>query len=135
MGHLIKRFIKYGKVNESLGEDYSDRFQSNENMKIELFDKIQDSVNSFDMNLIEEFIDSYLTDPDVTLIEGLINDSDIYDFYLKYINEVDEILANEDYFENTPLSVGALGLYNFMIAGTKEAIRLIIEEIKKEVFE
>jgi len=32
----------------------------------------------------KQFVESLLKNPDDAKIEGLINDSDIYDFYLKY---------------------------------------------------
>jgi len=55
-------------------------------------------------------------------IEGLINDSDVYDFYLKYRNDIDEILNDLKFFGESPSSINAIGLYDYVIKGTQRAI-------------
>jgi len=65
-------------------------------------------------------------------IEGLINDSDVYDFYLKYRNDIDEILNDLKFFGESPSSINAIGLYDYVIKGTQraieESVRLLSEE-------
>ena len=134
MGKVNKVF-KYGEyLKENLGEEYADNFEEYTNLKTDILNMIQESINSRDMNLIEEFIESYLEDPKSTMIEGLINDSDIFDFYLKYTNEIDEILSDNDFFDNTPLEVGAVGLYNFLTEGTIRCVKIVLEDMKNELF-
>ena len=42
--------------------------------------------------MFSSFVESFIKNPEDVKIEGLINDSDIYEFYLKWRNDIDEIL-------------------------------------------
>jgi len=76
----------------------------------------------------QTFIESYIKEPDEFEIEGLINDSDIYDFYLKHRNQIDEILNSIEFYQTTPEESNIFGLYDFVIQGTLKAV---LEFIKK----
>ena len=70
----------------------------------------------------KSFVDSFNKNPDSVKIEGLINDSDIYDFYLKFRNDIDEILNNVKFFDRVPSELNAFGLYDILIKGTLVAV-------------
>ena len=70
----------------------------------------------------KSFVDSFNKNPDSVKIEGLINDSDIYDFYLKFRNDIDEILNNVKFFDRVPSELNAFGLYDILIKGTLLAV-------------
>jgi hypothetical protein len=127
----LKRFNQF--ITEGLGDDNLDKFKDYESIKQDLLNMVEESVNSNDMNLVNEFIDSFINDPDATNIEGLINDSDIYEFYLKYVNEIDEVLNNIGYFGKSPESEGSLGLYDHLVSGTKDAVVELFKMIKKDL--
>jgi vacuolar-type H+-ATPase subunit E/Vma4 len=114
----MKKFTIYLKEAEEVKVDTD--------LKDELKDMIRKSLNTSDSKTIEDFISAYKTDSERNQIEGLINDSDIYDFYLKYGEEIDEILSNSDFFEKTPDSMNVYSLYDIVIAGTKEAVKLTV---------
>ena len=40
---------------------------------------------------LKSFKDKFVKSPEDTKIEGFINDSDIYEFYLKFRNDIDEL--------------------------------------------
>lgn len=65
--------------------------------------------------------------PEEVNIEGFINDSDVYDFYLKWRNEVDEILTDSGFFNESHDVITSL--YDFVIFGTKKAFQLIVNHI------
>ena len=46
----------------------------------------------------KSFVDKYIESSEDVKIEGLINDSDIFDFYLKYRQYIDPILNNINFF-------------------------------------
>ena len=71
----------------------------------------------------KSFVDSFIKNPEDVKIEGLINDSDIYDFYLKYRNQIDEVLNTIKFYGETPESINVFGLYDFIIKGTQKAIQ------------
>lgn len=118
---------------EGLGDDNIDQFEDYSDIKSDILNLIEDSVGSSDMSVISEFINSYIQDPDDNNIEGLINDSDIYEFYLKYINEIDEVLSENDLLERSPESLGTLGLYDYLVKSTKDSISLLLEMIKSDL--
>jgi regulator of replication initiation timing len=65
-------------------------------------------------------------------IEGLINDSDVYDFYLKYRNDIDELLSKIKFYDEVPSEITSFSLYDYVIKGTKKAISEIITMIIEE---
>jgi hypothetical protein len=94
------------------------------------FQEVIDEVKSMIEKTIEEsggelnsFMESYLKTPEDVKIEGLINDSDVYEFYLKYRNQIDECLKDIKYYDQTANDVGAFGLYEYVIKGTLAAIK------------
>lgn len=127
----LKRFNQF--ITEGLGDDNVEKFQDYESLKQDLLNMIEESVNSNDMGVVNEFIDSFITDSEDTNIEGLVNDSDVYEFYLKYVNEIDEILNSIEYFTKTPESEGSLGLYDFLVKGTRVSLVELFKMIKKDL--
>ena len=75
----------------------------------------------------KSFLDSFIKNPEDVKIEGLINDSDIYDFYLKYRNQIDEVLNTIKFYGETPESINVFGLYDFIIKGTQKAIQEFVK--------
>ncbi|CAG7579868.1 MAG: hypothetical protein SLAVMIC_00134 [uncultured marine phage] len=127
----LKRYSQF--ITEGLGDDNVEKFTEYESLKQDLLNMIEESVNSNEMNLVNEFIDSYINDPESTNIEGLVNDSDVYEFYLKYVNEIDEVLNSVEYFSKSPESEGSLGLYDSLVNGTRTALEELFKMIKKDL--
>lgn len=98
------------------------------------FTEIKEEVKSMIEKTIEEsggeynsFIESFIKNPSDIKIEGLINDSDIYDFYLKWRNDIDEILNESKYFDEIPSENNSFGLYDYVIKGTQKAIEEVVK--------
>ena len=128
------KLMRYSQfITEGLGDDNVDKFTEYQSLKQDLVNMIEESVNSNDMNVVNEFIDSFINDPDATNIEGLVNDSDVYEFYLKYVNEIDEVLNGIEYFSRTPESEGSLGLYDSLVNGTRTALGELFKMIKNDL--
>jgi hypothetical protein len=96
---------------------------------------IENSLKTTDSKTVEEFIRAYKEDPESTQIQGLINNVDIYDFYMKYQDDIDELLNSSDFYSKTPKEMNVYSLYNYTIIGTKNAIKLALDnfENKEEV--
>lgn len=123
---MIKKWIQY------ISEDVDDNISSDNNEYKELKDEIKKMVEKTVENnggQYQSFIDSYSTSPEDYQIEGLINDSDIYDFYLKYRNEIDELLNDIKFFDEIPSENNSYSLYEYVINGTKRTVDEIIEII------
>lgn len=128
---MIKKFSQY---NESLSQDLTSKISDDyKDLKTELLNLIEKSVNSSDMDVVNEFIDSFLQDDSESVIEGLVNDSDVYEFYLKYTDSIDEILNAGDFFEISAKEHGVIGLYDYMVYGTNKAVKNAVNRIKNEI--
>jgi hypothetical protein len=80
---------------------------------------------------LNTFIESFEKNPEDVKVEGFINDSDIYDFYLKFRNDVDEILNNLKFYDESPTEVNAFGLYEYVIKGTERAFMEVVKMLGK----
>lgn len=99
----------------------------------ELIDDIKSKIESTIENSGGEFstfVDSYNQNPDDYKIEGLINDSDIYEFYLKHRNDIDEVLNDINFFDEVPTENNAFGLYEYIIKGTERAVQELVKNIQ-----
>lgn len=100
------------------------------------YTELKDEVKSMIEKTIEKsggefksFVDKFTKSPDDTKIEGFINDSDIYEFYLKFRNDIDELLNNVKYFNQVPSESNTFGLYDYIIHGTEKAVSEIVKEL------
>jgi len=100
-------------------------------IKEDLMGLVEKSLSTSDQKTKESFISAYLRDSEKTKIEGLINDSDIYEFYLKHRNSVDSILSNSDFFETKPSELNSFSLYDYIIVGTNKCIKTVLETLEK----
>ena len=125
---MIKKytqFIKEADENDepkiqSQGEKESDSSKYTE-LKDEIKSLIEKTIENSGGDF-EDFKDKLIKEPEDTKIEGLINDSDIYDFYLKFRNDIDELLNDIKFFDEMPSELNAFGLYEYVIKGTEKAI-------------
>ena len=101
-------------------------------LKAEIREMIKNSLNTSDNKTVEDFILAYKKDSEVNQIEGLINNSDIYDFYLKNMDEIDEVLKNNNFFTKSPEEQSIYSLYDYIIAGTKAAVEVTINNFGEE---
>ena len=93
-------------------------------------DLIEKSLKTSDEKTIQDFIDAYIRNPEDTQIEGLINDADIYEFYLKYRNNIDEKLSDDKFYDEKPSEMECFSLYDYIVKGTKRALKEFMGELK-----
>lgn len=133
---MIKKYLQFIKeadeVETDVAQEETDASDSSN------FDEVKEEVKSMIESTIEKsggefnsFVDSFVKNPEDVKIEGLINDSDIYEFYLKWRNDIDEILSDVKFFDENPNDVNAFGLYEYVIRGTERAIEEIVKMISK----
>lgn len=131
---MITKYSEFvNLINESLADELSpkltDKFKE---LKEVLIDLIEKSLNTSDLNTFQDFIEAYIKNSEETQIEGLINDSDIYEFYLKYRNDIDEILSEVNFYDKKPSDLNVFGVYDYIIKSTKEAVTEIVKMIKSD---
>jgi hypothetical protein len=105
-----------------------------ESSQYEKYSEVIDSIKEMIEATIENsggeyqtFIESFIKSPEDVKIEGLINDSDIWDFFLKYRNQIDEILNEIKFFTNSPEENNFFGLYDYVIGGTQKSIEEFVK--------
>ena len=127
----IKKYTNY--INEDLKSDLSSSFEENKDLKDAIIDIVIKSLNTEDKKTISDFLSSYVKDQDSNQIVGLINDSDIYDFYISYRNDIDQLLSDISFYDEVPSEIGSFSLYDYVIKGTKKAILDLVTSIKSEI--
>jgi hypothetical protein len=139
---MIKKWYDFILESESVAEDdtqiqNTEKEQSNDSTETDIPKEVKDVVKEMIEKTVENkggefksFIDKYIESTEDVKIEGLINDSDIFDFYLKYRQYIDPILNNINFFNKNPKDLNKLGLYDFSVAGTKVAIDEIVRSLK-----
>lgn len=120
-------------INEDLKSDLSPKLGSDyKELKEDIIEMIEKSLKTSDNKTFDDFVSAFIKDPEETKIEGLINDSDIYEFYLKYRNDVDELLSKLKFYDESPSDMSSFSLYDYVIRGTKRTILELMTMIKEE---
>ena len=70
---------------------------------------IENTLKTSDVKTLNDFVSAYKSDPEKYQINGLINSSDIYDFYMKYRIDIDKILNEEDFYYKSPDDLDVYG--------------------------
>jgi hypothetical protein len=103
-------------------------------VKSDISQEIKDELKSMIEKTIEKsggdfnsFSDKFIKEPDDIKIEGLINDSDLFDFYLKWKNDIDPILNDIKFYDQSPSKLGIVGLYEYVVKGTEKAIEEVVK--------
>ena len=131
---MIKKYLQFITESDETQEPETSDITANpdESKFTELKEEVKSMIEKTVENSggdFESFKDKFIKTPEDIKIEGLINDSDIYDFYLKYRNDIDELLNDIKYFDEVPSESNTFGLYDFTINGTERAVSEIVKKI------
>ena len=103
-----------------------ENLEEKKDFKSEIKSMIEKSLKTSDSKTIEDFIEAYKKDSENNQIEGLINKSDIFDMYIKYSDDIDELLNNKDFYSNSPDDLNIFSLYDYVIEGTIKAVYYVV---------
>ena len=136
---MIKKYLQFineaeetenpeGAAQTEVDKSETDESKSSKFMEIrdELKEMIEKTIEKSG-GKYDEFVQSFIKNPKDVKIEGLINDSDIYDFYLKWRNDIDEILNDVKFFDELPSESNAFGLYDYLIKGAERAVEEVLK--------
>lgn len=138
----VNEKVNYKALNEELSVDdiKNGMDETYIDFKTDLINMIIDTLetNETIINVDKGEILSFISDitskgKDSNMIDGLIEDNDIFNFYLKHQSDIDELLNNIGYLEKSPNDNNVFSLYEVILDGTKEAIINILSTIKKEL--
>lgn len=122
----VKRYLQFIKEADD-SEITKESDSSYDNIKDDVKKKIEGTIEK-NGGEFKSFIEKYIKTPQDVAIEGLINDDQVYDFWLSYENEIDSLLNESGYFKNPPKEIG---VYKYVIDSTKKAIEIIIKMLTK----
>lgn len=92
-------------------------------------DLVRKNLSKSDFKTKKDLATAYLRDEGKNPIEGFINDSDIYEFYLKYRDDVDDLLLDLRWFDEVPTDNNIYSIYDYIILSTKKAFRETLSKI------
>jgi len=125
--------LDFNDIKERLDDSYID-------LKSEIIEMIEDTLKSTKnaeiiMTDLEDFISDYISSgKDANMINNLIEDNEIFNFYLKFQSDIDELLNDIKYMDETPKEHNVFSLYDVIIDGTKQSILYSLETIQNELF-
>lgn len=131
---MIKKYIQFiNEADENQPQSNPESTSDNKYQEVKdyLKKKIETTVEKSGGEF-DSFVEKFIKNPKDVKIEGVINDSEVYDFYLKFRNDIDEILNNINYFDQVPSENNAFGLYEYIVTGTTKAIEEIVKMLSSK---
>jgi ClpP class serine protease len=129
---MIKKYLQFIKEADETTEDQPTEKSQDSGKYTELKEEVKSMIEKTiekSGGEFKSFVDKFSKSPDDTKIEGFINDSDIYEFYLKFRNDIDELLNDIKYFNEVPSESNTFGLYDYIISGTEKAVSQIVKDL------
>jgi hypothetical protein len=136
----IKNFSTYlnealdlSEFEEQIGESYPE-------LKMDLLELINNTLDETSNEEVKkedlnDFFTNYIeAGKNADMIDQLIEDNDVFNFYLKHQSDFDELLNDTGYMSQTPQENNVFSLYDVTIDGTKQGIWNLIEILKSDLF-
>jgi len=122
----------FESLQDQLKDKLTEKYVSLKRGILDLLDKsVKDNTKLVN---VQNFINSYLKEPEKSNMIGFVQDSEIFDFYLKYQNNIDELCNDKNYFDEVPKSNNIFSLYKYIIEGTKFAVIETLKIMENELF-
>ena len=127
----MKNFLEF--LNEDISS-FEEKITGNyKSLKRGILKLIDGTINSSEIVNYQNFIDKYIESSD-TVIENFVEDNDIFNFYLKYKGDIDELLTNKEFFDKSARDNDVFSLYDYIIVGTKFSVKECLKIIQEEIF-
>jgi len=132
--NYLNEELEITELEEEVGESFPE-------LKMDLLDLINltleetSDIKNVKKEDLNDFFTNYITaGKDSEMIDQLVEDNDIFNFYLKHQSDFDELLNDTGYMEKTPQENNVFSLYDVVIDGTKQGIWNLIEIIQSDLF-
>lgn len=127
----MKDFLEF--INEDISELEEKITGKYKSLKRGILEMIDSTINSSELVNYQNFINKYIEESD-TVIENFVEDNDVFNFYLKYKGDIDELLTDVDFFDKTARDNDVFSLYDYVIVGTKNAVTESMKILQDEMF-
>lgn len=128
---MIKKYSEYIREAE---ETVKKKVSGPDEIKAAVKEKIESTIKKSGGEY-SAFVDKFAKDPESVQIEGLISDDQIYDFWMKFENDIDELLNGVGFFDQSPVSMNVIGVYKYVVSSAREAINLVVGMLRDEISE
>ena len=132
--NYLNEELEITELEEEVGESFPE-------LKMDLLDLINltleetSDIKNVKKEDLNDFFTNYITaGKDSEMIDQLVEDNDIFNFYLKHQSDFDELLNDTGYMEKTPQENNVFSLYDVVIDGTKQGIWNLIEMMQSDLF-
>jgi len=116
------------KYKEKISEDYK-------SLKRGILNLLDNSVeNPEELVNVQNFINDYIEDTEKVTLVGLVDDAEIFTFWEKYKEQIDEICTDKGYFDSSPKENDVFSVYSFMIKATKFAVQECMTSLENDLF-
>jgi len=134
MEKYTKKYKKF--LHENLEDKFVDKLSEEySSLKKGILSLLDKSVeNSDELVNLQNYINKSSEDLDSNILIGFVDDGDIFDFYLLYQSDIDELCNNNNWFSKTPIEENIFSLYEYIMSGTKFAVKQCLKILKKELF-
>jgi len=131
---MDKFTIKYENfLKEKLEEQFDDKLSENyKSLKRGILDLLDSSIDKPDE--LQIFINNYIENPENSSVIEFVENDDIFNFYLKFEANIDELCVDKEYFDKAPKENDIFSLYEFIIDGTKFAFLECLKLMNEELF-
>lgn len=130
MDEKLKTFNEIVPVSENFKSELGDKFNKYAPLKSGILELLDKQLKG-DLTKIQNFITNFIQPESNEILEAFINDAEIFDFYLKFQAEIDQLLLDNDYYDDPP---EVTSLYDYVIDGTYDAVVWAMEEMKTELY-
>lgn len=134
----MKKFTKeYSEmIRENLEDTLKDKLSEQHiSLKKGIIDLMDESIDdTSELVNVQKFIDDYIKDPEPGKLQDFIENVDIFNFYLKYQGDIDDICNNTNWFDESPKDRNIFSLYDIIVEGTKYGVVECLKEIQSELF-
>jgi len=124
---LITEALK-DKYENSIGEKYK-------GLKIGILKMIDETLETEELVDAQNYMSDYVKNPESGKLENFVENNEIFNFYLKYQADIDELCNDENYFNNTMTQRNLFSLYDVIMDGTKFAVKECISILYNEIFQ
>lgn len=129
------KFSEYNDINEGFFDNLKDKLSNDQiGAKRYVLDLLDKTVDSSELLDLQNFIKSYLEANKSSYIIGLNDDSELFEFYVKYQAELDELLSNDNFFTESPKKIGVMSVYDYVVKASKKALHILLTNISEESF-
>lgn len=137
----IKKFNSYitesidvEKLEDKVSEKYRDLYVDITELAIETIRETKTEGKETLADLKKLLSDYVAQGKGASSIDGLIDDNDVFNFYIKHQSSIDEILNESGYMDKPPVENNVYGLYDIVIDGTQDAILRSVKRLVKQLF-